>query len=134
MAGGQPTKYNAEMLEKANDYILNYGNYDHVMPSVVGLAVLLGVSKKTIYNWANTEGNEEFLHALSILSTGQEFCLMNKGLKGEINPAITRLIMATNHGYSEKPKDDNDEVATPLSISFEVSPAKNEIKTTNAKP
>jgi len=103
MAGGQPTKYSKAMLSKTVDYIKNYKDQDDIVPSVVGLAVHLGVSKKTIYNWAEVPENIEFLHTLEKLSTNQENRLMNGGLSGSLNPTITKLMLA-NFGYSEQAK------------------------------
>lgn len=131
---GQPTKYSKAKLEKAIDYITNYADYEDVIPSVAGLAVVLEVSKKTLYNWAEVEENSEFLHALSRLATNQERRLLNGGLSGSYNPTITKLIL-TNHGYSDKPREDiDDEDAPPLDINFDVKLPVSEIKTTNAKP
>lgn len=133
MAGGRPTDYSQEKLDKALDYVENYQDYDHVIPSVAGLAVVLGVAKKTLYNWADVEENHEFLHALSRLSTSQELRLLNGGLSGSYNSTITKLIL-TNHGYSEKPKEDVDDDESPsLDISFTVKQPVSDIKTTNAK-
>lgn len=132
-SAGQPTKYNKQKLETTLDYIKNYADYEDVIPSVAGLAVVLEVSKKTLYNWAEVKENSQFLHALSRLATSQERRLLNGGLSGSYNPTITKLIL-TNHGYTDRPKEDfDDEDAPPLDISFDVKPSVSEIKTTNAK-
>jgi len=121
------------MLEKALDYIKNYADYDDVIPSVAGLAVALEVSKKTLYNWSEVPENIKFLHALEKLSTNQENKLLNGGLSGRFNPAITKLIMY-NHGYTGQPKEpDSDDESPPLEISFNVKEPVTEIKVTNAK-
>jgi len=131
---GQPTKYNEDMLDKALDYIKNYSDYEQVIPSVAGLAVALDVSKKTLYNWSEVPENIKFLHALEKLSTNQENKLLNGGLSGSFNPAITKLMMY-NHGYTDKPKDDPlDDEVPPLQISFHVKQPVSDIKVTNAKP
>jgi len=133
MAGGQPTKYNDKMLSTALDYITNFADHDQVIPSVAGLAVVLGVSKKTLYNWSEVAENIEFLHALEKLSTNQENKLLNGGLSGSFNSAITKLMMY-NHGYTDKPRDESlDDEAPPLQISFHVKEPVSEIKVTNAK-
>jgi hypothetical protein len=99
MPGGRPTDYSAEMLEKANDYIANPTSYEDVVPTVAGLAVALGVSKKTLYNWGDRD--DAFLHALERLMTKQERELVTNGLTSIFNPVITKLMMQ-NHNYSDK--------------------------------
>lgn len=130
---GTPTKYSASKLKTANAYIDDYNKkYGHAVPSVAGLAVILKVCRKTIYNWSEEPKNKDFLHTLSRIATNQEFKLLNGGLLGEFNPTITKLALA-NHGYSDKPELETDEESPPLEYTFNVKPAKAEIKTTNAK-
>jgi len=73
------------------------------------------------------------LYTLSRIATNQEFRLLNGGLLGDFNPAITKLALA-NHGYSEKQDAPIEEESPPLAYTFNVKPAAKEIKTTNAKP
>lgn len=129
---GRPTKYSPEMLEKAVDYVKNYEEHDHVIPSIAGLAVVLGVCRKTIYSWADKEENADFLYTLGRIDTNQEFKLLNSGLSGDFNPTITKLALA-NHGYHEKPAEKELEDAPPVEINFHVKDAAAEIKVTNAK-
>ena len=101
---GRPTKLTDDIVKQAENYIAgDWETLDHVMPSAVGLAKVIGVSKKTLYNWADS--NEEFLHILAELNTEQEFTLLNKGLTGEFNTAITKLVL-TKHDYSDKVAQD----------------------------
>lgn len=101
---GRPTKLTDDIVKQAENYIAgDWVTLDHVMPSAVGLAKVIGVSKKTLYNWA--DNNDEFLHILAELNTEQEFTLLNKGLTGEFNTAITKLVL-TKHDYSDKVAQD----------------------------
>jgi len=102
---GRPSKYGPDKLEKAKDYIKNHKNYGDIIPNVAGLAIEMGVAKSTVYLWAGIEGNEEFSDALEMVATSQERKLITGGLSGEMNPTISKLIL-TNHGYSEKPKEE----------------------------
>lgn len=132
-SAGQPTKYNAAALKTAIAYIDNYNTkYEHAVPSVAGLAVILKVARTTIYNWSEDPKNAEFLYTLSRIATNQEFKLLNGGLLGEFNPTITKLMLA-GHGHSEKVDPEVDEESPPLQYTFNVKPAAKEIKTTNAK-
>lgn len=131
---GQPTKYNQKVLKTAQDYVKNYADYEDIVPSVVGLAVALDVSKQTLYNWANLPENAQFLDTLEKISSNQERRLLNGGLSKSFDAGITKL-MLYNHGYTGQPKEpDDDDEAPPLTISFDVKEAKAEIKVTNAKP
>ena len=101
---GRPTKLTEEIIKQAENYIAgDWEKLKHVMPSAVGLAKVIGVSKKTLYNWA--DNNDDFLHILAELNTEQEFTLLNKGLTGEFNTAITKLVL-TKHDYSDKVSQD----------------------------
>jgi hypothetical protein len=97
MSAGRPTKYNRNMLKRTIEYI---DNHDGPIPSVAGLSLELKVSKSTIYLWA--QENREFSDALDQLKSKQEILLMQGGLTNVYNATIAKLIMATNHGYSDK--------------------------------
>ena len=130
---GRPTCYSDDALKKTQEYIDNYEEHGHAIPSVAGLALILGVGRRTIYDWAKREENEEFSHTLEILNASQECTLLNKGLLGEFNSAITKLALG-NHGYSDKQQIEEDEEAPPISITFEVKEAVSDVIVTNAKP
>ena len=95
---GQPTKYNDEVLAKAMGYLEDCPD---TIPSAVGLAVHLKVARKTLYNWAAMEGNTEFSGLMNLVNDAQHHQALNKGLSGDYNSAITKLVLA-NHGYHEK--------------------------------
>lgn len=93
----RPTKYSADMLAKAKEYLVNYDQYDHATPSVVGLARVLGVCTRTVQTW----DDKEFLRTLQQIKDEQHFKLVNSGLKNEFNSNITKLMLA-NFGHSDK--------------------------------
>ncbi len=105
MPSGRPTKLNDALIEKANHYIDHYDEYDHAIPSVVGMAVVLNVGKTTLYRWAEDETNI-FRDILAKCNDFQEHTLINKGLRNEINPTIAKLALG-KHGYSENVKNEN---------------------------
>lgn len=96
--GGRPTDYNDKTISKVEDYLANCPD---AIPSLVGLAIHLGTTSKTIYNWSKVEGRDEFLHTLERIQDSQHNIALNKGLSGEFNATITKLVLA-NHGYHEK--------------------------------
>ncbi|EPS9063945.1 DNA-packaging protein [Providencia stuartii] len=101
---GRPSKF-AESLVKAKEYLMGgYETVCDVVPSVAGLACYLGVSRSTVQQYAKE--NEDFSGTLESIKTLQENRLINKGLIGEFNPTITKLMLA-NHGYSEKQEVDH---------------------------
>ena len=102
MPGGRPSSYKPEYNDLAIQYITDYASHDHAVPSVVGLATVIGCAEKTLYNWGHS--NPEFLHTLGDIVSAQKFALTNGGLKNEFNSNICKLMMA-NHGFSERTQD-----------------------------
>lgn len=99
MPAGQPTKYNKGILEKANEYLNNYEDHGDVIPSVVGLGLMLNESRQTIYNWKAAQ--PEFFVILEKIIDKQHQVLINKGLSSDFNSNITKLVLG-KHGYHEK--------------------------------
>lgn len=96
---GRPSKLTVS-LEKAKAYLMGeYKTVGDVVPSVSGLACYLGISKVTALSYAKE--NNDFLNTLEAIKTIQENSLINKGLTGDFNPTIVKL-MLSNHGYAEK--------------------------------
>jgi hypothetical protein len=100
---GRPSKLTDEVMAKVEDYIKNYANYGDPFPSAAGLADELGISRKTIYNWADS--NPNFLRMLDAINAKQERVLLANGITGEFNAAITKLVLA-KHDYSDKVSQD----------------------------
>ncbi|NIA76337.1 hypothetical protein HBA43_19245 [Providencia rettgeri] len=101
---GRPSKF-AESLAKAKEYLMGgYETVGDVVPSVAGLACYLDVSRKTVYEWAKE--STDLSDTLEGILAMQENKLINKGLNGDFNPTITKLMLA-NHGYSEKQEVDH---------------------------
>lgn len=100
---GRPTKYNDAMQEQADAYVINWSERDAV-PSRVGLCCYLGISKHTSFEWEKI--HPEFSATLACVDTLQEHTAVNKGITGEFNSTITKLVLA-NHGYSDKQNIDH---------------------------
>lgn len=118
MRTGRPTKYSNELLDNANDYLEDWDADGDAIPSHAALALRLGVTRKTIYIWAKEDGKEEFCDILERLMQLQEKELINKGLTGKFNSAITKLVLG-KHNYSEK-KEVTNKGALPVSTIREV--------------
>ena len=98
----RPSTYSDDMPEKVLDYVENYELAGDLLPSVEGLADHLSVHRDTIYEWAKHEDKAAFSDTLEALKRKQKKILMEKGLVGEYNPTITKLMLSHNHGVYEK--------------------------------
>ena len=97
---GRPTKCNQDMIDMAIDYLTNYKDHDHIIPSIAGMSVVLKVNRSTLYEWAkNTD--KVFSNILEECMTNQEIKLFNGGLSGDFNAAIAKLALG-KHGYSDR--------------------------------
>jgi len=109
-------------LKKANKYVDNgYKENGGLIPSISGLSLYVGCSRSSLYNYANE--SEAFSDLLETVKAIQENELINKGLSGEFNATIAKLMLA-NHGYSDKQQiEQNNNVRVdfnkPLSVLFE---------------
>ena len=101
MPGGRPTKYNKEILEKSNYYLENFEEYGDKIPSIIGLSLVLDVSDETIQNWRKQKDKKEFFGILEKISKKQHQVLINKGLDGDFNANICKLVLG-KHGYHDK--------------------------------
>lgn len=98
-AGGRPTDYSQDKLNAAIDYLKNFKEiHGDAIPTVAGLACVLGVAKSTVYLWKGL--HQEFSDALDRIAAVQERHAVNGGITGEFNATITKLILH-NHGYSD---------------------------------
>ena len=100
MPGGHPTTCTQEIADKAREYIENYATYGDMIPSVVGMAIEIKVSRSTLYKWA--EDNQfGFSHILEECNTSQHRILVNGGLGNTMNSNITKLVLG-KHGFHDK--------------------------------
>lgn len=97
--GGCPSKLDDALIAKAEEYIYDFRSNDDIVPSVAGLACYLGVSRSSVYNYKDK--SDRFLDIVERVELLQEKMLINGGLKGDFNAAITKLMMA-KRGYSDK--------------------------------
>ena len=99
MGAGRPSLYNQEIITKTEDYLENFHKYDDLIPSLAGLACLLGVGKSTMHDWKGQY--QEFSDMLERLMQVQEKFLLRGGLSGDMNSTISKLVLS-KHGYSDK--------------------------------
>ncbi len=99
MPAGRPTDYDDQVIPKLLWYLDNHIECDDIVPSAAGFAVYMGVSRATVYNWADK--HPEFLDTLGLLNSQQEKACVSNGLTNEWNSTIVKLLLA-NHGYHDK--------------------------------
>lgn len=98
---GRPTDYTPELLAKCYDYLDNYESLGDKIPSHVGLAITVGISKTCMYRWSEEEDKKEFKDILGQCKVMQERKLLSNGLDNTFNSAITKLVLG-KHGYHDK--------------------------------
>ena len=99
---GRPTKYSDEIVQRAQQYV--DGGYEldgSVIPSIEGLASELNIAVSTCHAWRHEQGKEEFSDILDAILAQQARLAINKGLTGEWNSAIVKLLLG-KHGYPDK--------------------------------
>ena len=106
----RPTKYNTALLEKAQHYLDNYEEYEEVIPSAVGLALVLDITRATLYAWAKDDNKKKvFSHILDNINKKQEQVLLKNGLNNKFNSNITKLVLG-KHGYHDRPQQEGTQV------------------------
>lgn len=108
-AMARPTKYNQEIVTKAQHYLDHYEEYDDIIPSQAGLALVLGLSRQTLKTWSQAEDKKEFLDILDRIHQKQECVLLDNGLTGKFNAAITKFVLG-KHGYHDRSQQSDAQV------------------------
>ncbi len=106
---GRPKIYSQEILDKTVQYIENCKDVEEDkengiakqvnLPSIEGLAYEIKVNRDTIYAWCKEY--PEFSDIIDDLRAKQAKYLLNKGLSGDYNSTIAKVIL-TKHGYIDK--------------------------------
>ena len=99
--GGRPTKYTEEILDKARYYLKNYEECGDVIPSHIGLSLYIEICTSTVYDWASQKEKKPFSDILDQILNKQHQVLITKGLTGEFNSNICKLVLG-KHGYHDK--------------------------------
>ena len=100
MPEGRPTSWSEDIEAQAWEYLENYADHGHAVPSAVGLCQVINRGKTTIYNWAADE-SKGFRDILDAINERQELVTFNKALNNEYNASIAKLLLG-KHGYHDK--------------------------------
>jgi len=120
---GRPTKLNDELIEKANHYIENFVEYGDPVPSIEALAMELGLSRSTLYDWAS-KPDHPFSDILERCNQSQTRNLFRGALTGDMNANITKLMLG-KQGYSEKQQTElTGANGGPIEAQWTVQPVK----------
>lgn len=113
MAGGRPTDYTPELVDKARAYlkwcvdeVVSENRIKVNIPSIEWLSVETCITRETIYQWENEKGKEEFSDIVKEIRSEQAKRLLNNGLAWTYNPTIAKL-MLTKHWYSDRQETEN---------------------------
>lgn len=102
MPGGRPSKYTKEVAQKCRDYLAgNWDDGESHFPSQVALSRHLDVVLSTIDKWRHDEDKPEFSDILDKIKARQREILIHKGLAGDFNSAICKLVLG-KHGLHDK--------------------------------
>jgi len=116
---GRPLEYKEEYVQKVDEYLSlcrdeeyefhktrgeksdSYEEKTKVkLPTIEGFALFIGVNKTSLYEWEKLF--PIFSNALDKIRTEQQTRLIDKGLSGQYNPVIAKLILSSNHGMKER--------------------------------
>jgi hypothetical protein len=87
-------------LEWCQDEYDDKGRLVVKSPTMEGFARFINVARSSLYLWE--KDHPDFSDALDKIRGEQKERLINKGLSGDYNPTIAKLILSANHGMREK--------------------------------
>lgn len=92
----------AQVEERIHWYFNHCGDLE-LKPSVAGLAVALGVDRKTLYRWVSGERRNNQSHG-DLIKRAVEMILYNTEIyaqDGKMNPAIAIFLLKNHGGYTD---------------------------------
>lgn len=102
---GRPTDYTPELLARAKWYVAGEwkkaNDGEDKIPSHIGLAKHLEISRLTLYRWAKEEDKDELRNILEDCNAEQQSVLLNNGLDSTFNSNIVKLVLG-KHGFHDK--------------------------------
>lgn len=92
----------AQVEERVHWYFQHCGELE-LKPSVAGLAVSLGVDRRTLYKWSNGTTRNNSAHG-DLIKRAVEMILYNTEIyaqDGRMNPAIAIFLLKNHGGYTD---------------------------------
>lgn len=123
LAKKQITKYSPRhTIERMRNYLRECID-KRKTPFSEEFALKLGVSERTIRNWANDEDKPEFSEWYEILKTIQKLDLKRKSLSGVYISRIGNLLLSADHGIVETVKREIGGMdGNPIEVTQTLSP------------
>ena len=120
---GRPTLYSEAMLDKIYDYSINYNKPRYgseLIPSHASLCTHLGISRATLSLWIKEENREELINLLALITQIAETQLVQNGLNSSFNATVTKLVLASKHGYIDTQQAQHYQASNiqPIQITF----------------
>lgn len=108
---GRPTKLTREIVDKAKGYLRETmlgGEYAGDLPTEVGLCIYIGIHRDTSNQWRklDTPLGREYSDTLEEVLQHQQYKLIGKGLTGDYNSPMAKMLLNVNHGMVEKQAKD----------------------------
>ena len=95
---GRPSKYSRKIVKKANKYLLKCIENDE-LPTLQKLALLLGISTRTIYLYRDE--HDEFMHTVEQIQNLQIDMLIQKALNNEYSASMATFLLKSIHKFRE---------------------------------
>ena len=96
---------NAEqIMQRINEY-LTYCVQNDMKPDMSGMALAIGVSRKTLWAWENGVDSNKPADVRNSLKKGREMCetIMTQMMQaGALNPITSIFLLKNNHGYTDQ--------------------------------
>lgn len=95
---GRPTRYTTAVPSRVTHYTdkcLKDGDF----PTIEGLALILGVSARSLYGWETTY--PDFFQTMETLRDAQKHMLQAGGLTGKYNARMATFLLKASHGLTD---------------------------------
>ncbi len=105
-------------LNKRGEEFITYEDKPNDMPTLAGFAIEIGVSRQTLWNWANEKNEDgtlkrpEFFDACMRAKQFQEKYLVVNGTKGLINPQFSMFVAKNYLQWRDKQPGEEDKKIT----------------------
>lgn len=101
--------YGPHKIKQANAYLDSFidpkGRPNNVIPNISGLALAIGITRSTAYEWLKHDDKPEYKKVIDRMNCVQEDLTLKYGLTGIFNASIAKMVLG-KHGYSDKAEID----------------------------
>jgi hypothetical protein len=129
----RPTKLTEQMIKDGWDYLNELDvSIDTLLPTVEGLAIKLGISRETVYQWEKED--DQFSDIVKKLRVDQGQKLIQNALANRYNSTIAKLILSGKHGYVEQSATDITSNGNELGVTIDAAQAEQLIRARAERP